>query len=389
MRRYSAPWIAALATLALALAACSGGGSPSSTAASSGGGGAGGSGEIVVAMLQPLTGPAAVVGKNGQQGAETAVKMINDAGGVDGAKIKLAVEDAAGDPATGTNAYAKLLGDKPIALLGPNYSSVALALVDKVSQDKVPMLAGALTPDLTKSKSPFVFRIRSSDAVAATNLVDYAVDQLNLKDVALISESSDYGQGGIISVKAALQAKGITPKTEQTFNTGVNDLTSQVLAIKDSGAAATIYWGSQNPAALFAKQAKQLGYSGTILGSNAFTDKSVLELAGDSAEGVYSVVNFIPVGDDPDVKQFVDAYNAAYGQDPDSYAASYYDAINLLAAAIKEGGASAGGVADALKTVEYDGLTGTFKYHDDGEMAGGQQICQVKDGAPVVVFQSK
>jgi branched-chain amino acid transport system substrate-binding protein len=340
-------------------------------------------------MLQPLTGPAAVVGKNGQQGAETAVKMINDAGGVDGTKIKLVVEDDAGDPATGTNAYAKLLGDKPIALLGPNYSSVALALVDKVTQDKVPMLAGALTPDLTKSKSPFVFRIRSSDAVAATNLVDYAVDQLKLKDFALISESSDYGQGGISSVKAALQAKGITPKTEQTFNTGVNDLTSQVLAIKDSGASATIYWGSQNPAALFAKQAKQLGYSGKILGSNAFTDKSVLELAGDSAEGIYSVVNFIPVGDDPHVKQFVDAYNAAYGQDPDSYAASYYDAVNLLAAAIKQGGPSAGDVADTLKTVEYEGLTGTFKYHDDGEMAGGQQICQVKDGAPAVIFQSK
>ena len=57
-----------------------------------------------------------------------------------------------------------------------------------------------------------------------------------------------------------------------------------------------IYWGSQDPAALFAKQAKQLGYSGAILGSNAYTDASVLKLAGDSANGIYSVVNFLPTG---------------------------------------------------------------------------------------------
>ena len=169
---------------------------------------------VVVAMLQPLTGGAAVVGKHGQQGAELAVKQLNEAGGVAGVTIKLEVEDSAGQVATGTNAYAKLLADHPVALLGPNYSSVALALVDKVTSDKVPMLAGALSPDLTKSGSPYVFRIRSSDATAAQNLVDYAVQQLDLKDFALINEASDYGQGGIAAVTAELTKLGITPKTE-------------------------------------------------------------------------------------------------------------------------------------------------------------------------------
>jgi branched-chain amino acid transport system substrate-binding protein len=381
----------------LLLAACSSGtgGSPSASAAASASSAASasaapsGPSEVVVAMLQPLTGAAAVVGKNGEQGAQLAVKQINDAGGVNGTKIKLEVEDTAGDTATGTNAYAKLIADHPVALVGPNYSSVALALVDKVTSDKVPMLAGALSPDLTKSASPYVFRIRSSDAVGAQNLVDYATGQLGLKSFALISESSDYGQGGIGSVKADLQAKGITPLTEQTFNTGVNDLTSQVLAIKNSGAEATIYWGSQDPAALFAKQAKQLGYTGTILGSNAYTDSSVLGLAGDAANGIYAVVNFIPVGDDPALKSFVSAYNSAYGADPDSYAASFYDAINLLAAAMKAGGPTADGIATALKTISYPGLTGTFHYHDNGEMAGGQEICQVQNGAPVVIYHAQ
>lgn len=352
-----------------------------------GGGDSGGDsgGEVTLGMLQPLTGAAAAVGLTGRQGAELAVQQINDAGGINGTRLNLQVLDAAGDVTTGTNAFTKLLSDKPVAILGPNISAVALALVPRLEREQVPLLTGALTPDLTKSGSPWVFRIRSSDATAAANLVDYMASTLKPQSVALISEESDYGQGGIAAVKAELQVQGITPVTAVTFSAGANDLSSQVIKLKQSGAAAVIYWGSQSPAALFAKQAKQFGYSGTILGSNAYTDQSVLQLAGNAAENVYSVVNFIPTGDDPAVQAFVTAYTKKYGSAPDSYAASYFDAVNLVAAAIKAGGATAKGIADHLKTLQYQGLASLYKYHDNGEMAGPQEITQVRDGKPVVV----
>lgn len=370
--------VAAVAA-ALAASACgstSNGGSGGTT-------GSDGGGDIVVAMLQPLSGDAAVVGQSGQHGAQLAVDQFNAAGGLKGRHIKLEVADSAGQVATGTNAWAKLRADKPVALLGPNFSAVALALVPNMARDHVPMLAGALTPALTQSKSPWVFRIRSSDAVGATDLVDYAVNTLHLQQFGVVNETSDYGQGGATAVVAALKAHGITPAQTETFNTGANDLTSQILAIKNL--PAVIYWGSQSPAALFAKQAKQLGYNGVILGSNAYTDASVLQLAGPAAEGVYSVVNFVPTGSDAKVTTFVSAFKQKYGSAPDSYAASYYDTVNLLVTAMKQGGADAQKIADALKTVSYDGLTARFQYHDNGEMAGGQEITKVENGAPVVL----
>lgn len=345
--------------------------------------------EVTVGMLQPLTGPAAAVGKTGRQGAELAVEQINSAGGVDGTKIVLNVLDAAGDVATGNNAFAKIAAQKPVALLGPNYSSVALSLVPLLERAQFPMLAGALSPDLTASGSPWVFRIRSSDALAAQTLVGFALDNLKLTSIAVVNEESDYGQGGAAAVVAALKAAGAEPVFTGSFAANANDLSSLVLNLKDSGAKSVIYWGSQNPAALFAKQSKQLGFEGTILGSNAYTDSSVLSLAGSAANGVYAVVNFVAEGDDPALKAFVDSYKAKYGEVPDSYAGSYFDAVNLLAAAMKAGGTTPKGIADALKTVDYKGVAASYKYHDNGEMAGSQIIVQIVNGALKVVQQSK
>ncbi len=376
-------WGGALAITAAAilLAGCGSGGNGDANAS--------GGGEVTLGMLQPLTGPAAAVGLTGRHGAELAVQEINDAGGVNGTKLKLQVLDAAGDVTTGANAFTKLLSDKPVAILGPNYSAVALALVPRLQREQVPLLTGALTPDLTKSGSPWVFRVRSSDSTAAQNLVDYALDTIKPQSIAVISEESDYGQGGIAAVKAELQARGVTPVATLTFGANANDLSSQVIKLKQSGAAAVVYWGSQSPAALFAKQAKQFGYTGVILGSNAYTDQSVLHLAGDSAENIYSVVNFIPTGDDPAVRSFVTAYQQKYGSDPDSYAASYFDAVNVVAAAIKAGGPTAKAIADSLKTLQHQGLASTYKYHDNGEMAGPQEITQVRSGKPVVVSRGQ
>lgn len=365
--------------VAVALTACSSGPAPSSDAPD----------EVVVGMLQPLTGDAAAVGLTGRQGAELAVKELNDAGGVNGTMIRLDVLDDAGDVTTGTNAFTKLAAEEPVALLGPNISAVALALVPRLDRSQFPMLSGALSPDLTASKSPWVFRIRSSDTIAAQNLVSYALDTLKLTSIAVVNEESDYGQGGAAAVVNALKEAGVTPVTTATFAANANDLSSQVLNIKESGAKSVIYWGSQSPAALFAKQAQQLGYDGTILGSNAYTDASVLDLAGDAANGIYAVVNFIPQGDDPALQKFVTDYTAEYGSAPDSYAASYFDAVNLLAAAIQDGGSTAKGIADSLKTISFTGIAAAYGYHDDGEMAGSQEIVQIKDGAPTVVQASK
>lgn len=381
-QRTRAQWLSVSCAVVLvaSLSACAPSGSKDSNSEKS---------EVTVGMLQPLTGAAAAVGKTGRQGAELAVEQINKAGGIDGTKIVLKVLDAAGDVATGNNAFAKISAEKPVALLGPNYSAVALSLVPRLERAQLPMLSGALSPDLTSSGSPWVFRVRSSDVLAAQNLVDFAVNNLKLTSIAVVNEESDYGQGGATAAIAALKAAGVDPVFTGSFAANANDLSSLVLNLKDSGAESVIYWGSQSPAALFAKQTKQLGFEGTILGSNAYTDSSVLDLAGAAANGIYAVVNFVAEGDDPDLKAFVDSYKAKYGEAPDSYAGSYFDAMNLLAAAMKEGGTTPKEIAEALKTVEYKGVAASYKYHNSGEMAGSQIIVRIVDGAVKVEQQSK
>jgi branched-chain amino acid transport system substrate-binding protein len=292
---------------------------------------------IKVGQVIPITGEAAESGKYQKQGAELALEKVNAAGGVHGRKLVLVQED---DQTTNPGAVAalqKLLEDKEIpAFIGSIRSTQVQAMLPTINEAKVPVMIGGTNYGLTHSGSQWVFRFRPHDGMSAKVIAKFVVEELKLKRVAVVHASDAFGNGGRDMVTAALKDFGLTPALVQGYNNGEKDFTAVVQAIKKSEATALVtYMTFSTDLGILARQLKQLGSKATWIGSPSITAIDGRNLAGDALYGTYGITDF-HVDASPTSKAFAAAYKAKYNQDPDLYAAWTYDAMLVLAEAMKK-----------------------------------------------------
>ncbi len=292
---------------------------------------------IKIGQVIPITGEAAESGKYQKQGAELAVEKVNAAGGVRGRKLVLVQED---DQTTNPGAVAalqKLLEDKETAaFIGSIRSTQVQAMLPTINEAKVPVMIGGTNYGLTHSGSQWVFRFRPHDGMSAKVIAKYVVDELKLKRVAIVHASDAFGNGGRDMSIAALKEYGVTPVLVQGYNNGEKDYTAVVQAIKKSDANALItYMTFSTDLGILGRQIKQLGAKVTWVGSPSITAIDGRNLAGDALYGTYGITDF-HVDASATSKAFATAYKKAYAQDPDLYAAWTYDAVLVLAEAMKK-----------------------------------------------------
>lgn len=292
---------------------------------------------IKIGQLIPVTGDHAESGKYQKQGAELALEQINKAGGVKGRQLQLVQED---DKSTNPGAVAalqKLLEDKEIpAVVSSIRSTQIQAMMPTINEAKLPIMIGGTNYGLTNSGSQWVFRFRPHDGFSAAVMIKFLVEEQKLKKVAVVSTSDAFGNGGRDFVLENLKKYNMEPALVKGFNPGEKDFTAIVTAIKQSGADSLVtYFTSSVDLGVFAKQLKQLGASVTWIGSPSITAKDGINLAGDALNGTFGITDFHTEGN-PKAKEFTAAYKAKYGQDPDLYSAWTYDAILVLAEAMKK-----------------------------------------------------
>jgi len=335
-------------------------------------------------MIQPITSQSSLVAKTGINGATLAMNEINGSGGINGRKINLTIEDDHGDATTGVNALETLTTQvKADAVVGPNFTAVALATLPKVDQAKIPWMPAALAPQLTQQGSPWVFRIRPTTVAQALGLADYVGKTLKPASVSIMSSTDDYGTSGHDAIVKELAKYNIKAVSDQTYVVNSTDFTAQAKRIVDSNSAANIWFGfGEAAAAKFVSQLRALGYKGQLVGDNDYNDQTVINLVPKDLEGAIGITNFMPNNDIPRVKKFDDAYNKAYSSDPDGYAAAFYDAVNLLAQCWKQTGTDKTKVRDCLHGIKsYQGVSITFNFNaGTGDPGTSEVITQYTNG---------
>lgn len=348
---------------------------------------------IKIGVSGPLTGGSAPMGVSMRDGVKIAVAEINAKGGVLGRQFQLVERDDEAKNERGVQVAQELINkEKVVATVGYANTGVALASQRFYQEAKIPVMNNIATGTaITKQfvapehKDNYIFRIAASDTIQSAMIVDEAISKHKFTKVAILADSTNYGQLGREDLEKALAAKGIKPVAVEKFNIKDVDMTAQLLKAKQGGAQAILTYGIGPELAQIANGMEKLGWKVPMIGSWTLSMGNFLDNAGKNGDGARMPQTFIQDATTPKRKSFIDAYQKAYKVDripsPVS-AAQGYDSIYMLAAAIKQAGTTDGvKVREALEnlTEKVDGVVTTYNKpftHDDHEA--------IKTGIPVM-----
>lgn len=344
---------------------------------------------IKVGVNLELTGTVAAYGNAENNGVKLAVQEINKAGGVDGKKIELVTKDNKSENAEASTAATNLAVQSQVnAMIGPATSGAVAAASLNAQKTGVPLLTPSgtqddLTLDTVDGVKKYVFRTTFQDSFQGQVLAQYAYSNLNAKKVVLYYDnSSDYAKGIAEEFKKKYQGDIVTTAT---FASGDKDFQSALTKIKNLDYDAIVMPGYYTETGIITKQARDMGISVPILGPDGFNDDSFADLAGKAnANSVYYVSGYsTKTALSGKANDFIKAYKAKYGSEPNMFAALSYDSVYMIAKAA-EGAKTSIDIANNLAELkDFDGVTGKMTIDKKHNPIKTALMVIMKDGAEV------
>lgn len=323
-------------------------------------------------VLVPITGFLAVEGRSQRNGA---VLALTHAPG--GLKVRHEVSDTGTSPEVAVNAYERAVSDTgTLAVVAPMLGTQMLALLPVALQAKIPMLTMSGTAAVTQKNNPYVFRFFPDDSIAKAAQVSYALDTLKVSHPAVIYQTTAYGQSGHTEIMRLLKERGVKAVYEDALDVSQKDMAPVIAKAKAAGADSLLLQLHGGPTALFIKAAARESLKLPIVAGSGLSQPSTLalldpsDLANSCAETASSPMS----GETPEMRQFVDAFKAAFHQDPDGFALGQYDGTMMALHAIANGADTPEKVTKALSTTSYKGLAMTYRSNGYGDMAHSSVI---------------
>jgi len=339
--------------------------------------------EIRIGGVGPLTGEAATFGVSTKNGYDMAVAEWNAKGGVLGKQVKMTFSDDKGDPAEGATVFTKLIEqDKSVAIIGTVMSKVSLAGAPICQNAKIPMIATSSTNPKVTEVGDYIFRACFIDPFQGTVGAKFAFEDLKAKTAACIFDvGNDYTKGLSEFFKAKFTALGGQVVGYEGHATGTTDFKAQltkVLAAKPDVLYVSDYY---NDVALIAKQARELGFKGPMLGGDGWDSPKLMEVGGAAVEGCYFTNHYSQDDTSPIVTEFVKNYKAKYNAVPDALAALGYDSTYIMLDAIQRAGSTDGDkIKAALVATDLKTVTGQVKFDDHRNPVKSAVIIEIKGG---------
>jgi len=342
---------------------------------------------IKVGHVAPLTGGIAHLGKDNENGARLAVDEINAAGGLKvgdkTVKLELVAEDDKADPKEGTLAAQKLVDAGVVAVVGHLNSGTSIPASKIYADANITQISPSATnPKLTEQGFKTAFRVVANDNQQGSVLANYAITEMKAKTIAIIDDRTAYGQGLADVVERVAKEKGIKVVAREFTTDKATDFNAILTKVRATKPDVVMYGGMDATAGPMAKQMKQLNIKAPMLAGDGVCSPEFIKLAGDAAGVLTCSMAGEAVEKLAKGEEFKTKYKAKFNQDVQIYSPYSYDAVYVIAEAMKRAGsADRAAITGAMPATNYAGVTGTVSFDEKGDIKGGAiSMFKVKEG---------
>jgi len=352
-------------------------------------------GVIRIGFNLPLTGMFELVGNNSKNAADLVIHDIEAAGGIEVGGKKYKVEFVIGDNQSSPTTAASLTinqisNEKVLGIVGGLSSRQAIPIGQMSQAFSTPMISPWSTSPVTTKDRPYVFRSCFVFTIQGPAITKFAANEFKATKAAVLYDIvSAYPRGMSKNFKEAFEAQnGVgSVVAYEEFRTGEEDFSKQLGRIRDSGAEFIFTPQHYNEVPLIVRQAKSMGVTIPIMGSNSWAGGDLIGECGSDCNGLFFTGNYAPGNATGLNKEFVDAYKAAYGQNPDEPAALTWDALRVMVEAIKRTSGLTGNlvkdralVKDSLTAIQnFDGAAGELSFDATGNPSKCTVVVKIDD----------
>lgn len=345
---------------------------------------------IKIGHYGSMTGQEATFGVSTDNGIKLAVQEINAAGGINGKKIEVITYDTKSDSKEAGNCVTRLItSDKVVAVLGEVASGRSLAGGQVCQERGVPMISPSSTNPRVTIGRDMVFRVCFIDPFQGFVVAKFARENLKAANVAVLyDQTQPYSKGLRDEFKKHFEKMGGKIVADQAYSGGDQDFSAQLNTIRGNKADAIFVPGYYTEAGNIAIQARKLGIKVPLLGGDGWDSEQLAKIGGEAIEGCYYSNHYAPDQPSEEVKTFVGKYQSKFnGETPDGLAALGYDAMLVLAEAMKKSKSLKGAdLRDAIAaTKDYKAVTGVISMDKNRDARKAAVVVQMKGGKPTWV----
>lgn len=325
--------------------------------------------DIKIALVIPATGPLTQYGDMVKDGVNTAVEMVNAAGGINGQKVTTEVVDDSCEPKQGPVAANRVVNDKVHFVVGPVCSGATIAATPIYENEQVVMVSpSATSPAVTDGKNyHFIFRTIGRDDQQGPAAAEFIATKIKPKKVAVLHDKQAYGQGIATTVRDDLKKAGVDVVLFEGINPGDSDYSAVITKLKSAGAD-FVYFGGYHPEmGLLLRQAGEQGLKARWMGPEGVGNPTINSIAGPAVEGMLLTLP-ADFSTNPDNAAIVKAFKDKKRDPSGAFDLTSYAAAQVIMDSIKAVGDDSQKVADYMHKTTFDTPIGKISFNKQGDL---------------------
>jgi branched-chain amino acid transport system substrate-binding protein len=282
---------------------------------------------VYMPIVIEVSGNGAVSGTNFRDGALMAIDEINAKGGIIGRKINAPVSDTQSNAGISRAQVQKAIDGDPYVILGPVFSGSVKVNMVLAQQAEIPQMTGAEAAEITQMGNDYIFRTSFGQQMSMPKMAAFVANGMQAKTVAFLWVNNDYGKGGRDVFFKEMAARNIRIVADVSTESGQVDFAADIVKMKASNADVMFIYTNEEECARVLREARKQGVKQPIIGETNVISQKVIDLAGETAEGVKGHVGLTADAPIAAVQAFTEKFQKRYKYVPDHNGIKGYTAV--------------------------------------------------------------